>query len=66
MGQINLKIQYNLLAIHFLYSSIFQPGFREVFWGHFGVRNLEKVEKQGYTKLYRKIPWDIYRGMEIP
>ena len=21
---------------------------------------------QGYTKLYRKIPWDVYRGMELP
>ncbi len=20
----------------------------------------------GYTKLYRKIPWDLYRGMELP
>jgi hypothetical protein len=20
----------------------------------------------GYTKLYRKIPWDVYRGMELP
>jgi hypothetical protein len=22
--------------------------------------------KRGYTKLYRKIPWDVYRGMELP
>jgi hypothetical protein len=20
----------------------------------------------GYTKLYRTIPWDVYRGMELP
>ncbi len=22
--------------------------------------------KKGYTKLYRKIPWDLYRGMKLP
>ena len=25
-----------------------------------------KYSLAGYTKLYRKIPWDVYRGMELP
>jgi hypothetical protein len=26
----------------------------------------QDAPEAGYTKLYRKIPWDVYRGMELP
>jgi hypothetical protein len=33
-------------------------------------RNKENEKRntktEGYTKLYRKIPWDVYCGMELP
>ncbi len=33
----------------------------------FKIRSIGVVcNYEGYTKLYRKIPWDVYRGMELP
>ncbi len=36
------------------------------FVDYFQTNNKILCKLKGYTKLYRKIPWDVYRGMELP
>ncbi len=50
--------------IVYLFLKMFET---KVFWAITkGLAGKRMPAGQGYNKLYRKIPWDLYRGMELP